>query len=142
MVRSKITFQYTFFVMALISYPYFLWTPVYGFVRFPVILASTSKTKGFESHGFQSYITGQYQKVGPRKFVTIFLFDWPQQTACFVQIGVIWPAVQGRKTLLTPYCTTTTILYTVRTGSVPSHTNKERSVMSIIRRPPILTVRH
>ena len=74
--------------------------------------------------------------------VAVFLLDWPQQTLRFVEIGIVRPAVQRRETLHAAIGATATIAHAVGTGAVPSHTNKERTVVSVVSRPPVLRRSH
>ncbi|CSA68554.1 Uncharacterised protein [Vibrio cholerae] len=50
----------------------------------PDVFAAKGKTKGFEAHRFISHVPREDHQIRPADFVTVLLFDRPQQTACFI----------------------------------------------------------
>jgi hypothetical protein len=64
------------------------------------------------------------------------------QQAGFVEIGVVGPAVQRRKTECSRTRATATVRNAVRACAVPRHADKERSVVSVIGGPPRLRAGH
>ena len=90
-----------FYSMPFVIQPFFLGTPVYIILRFPDILPATGKSQGFETHGFQGHIPGKDHQVGPGYFLTVFLFNRPEQSSGFIKISVIRPTVLRCETVLT-----------------------------------------
>ena len=135
-------FEIAVTAVTLITQPLCLFTPVYVDLRFPLVGAATGETEGFEAHAFQRHIADKNKQIGPRNAVAVLLLDGPQQAAPLVQVAVIRPAVQRRKTLHARASTTTAITGTVRACRVPRQTNEERAIVTIVRWPPRLTVRH
>ena len=84
-----------------VGQPGFFITPVNIQIRFPDVFTTGTKTEGTEAGVFQRHVTREDKQVGPGDFLTIFLFDWPQQATRFIEAYVIRPGVQRCKTLLT-----------------------------------------
>ena len=53
-------------------------------LRLPNISAASSESERFKSHGLQRTISREDHQIRPRKFVSILLFDGPQQTTRFI----------------------------------------------------------
>jgi len=79
--------------------PLLFMAPVDVFFRFPDVGAAAAETEGLEAHGFHGHVAGQHQQVGPRQLLAVLLLDGPQQAARLVEVAVVGPAVQRRKTL-------------------------------------------
>ena len=58
-------------MIALVSEHFRFVTPVDRF-RLPVVDATASKTESFESHAFESDVSGEDHQVTPRKFLAVF----------------------------------------------------------------------
>ena len=58
--RSKWVFQLSVARIALVFQPFLFGTPINIFFRFPNICSTTSKTKRFETHGFQGNISCEH----------------------------------------------------------------------------------
>ena len=93
-------FQLAAFAVPFVFQPFGFRTPVHIFFGFPYIHAATREAKGFETHVFERHVSGQYHEIGPGNAAAVFLFHRPQQAACFIEVGIVGPAVQRSKTLL------------------------------------------
>ncbi len=122
--------------------PGVLRTPIDVLLGLPDVLAPAAEAKGFEAHRFQGAVAGEDEQIGPGKAFAVFLLDRPKQAARLVQIRVVRPAVQRRETLRAGAAAAAAIADAVRAGAVPGHANEERAVMTEIRRPPVLRIRH
>ena len=94
------------------------------------------------THIFDGNIAGDDQQVSPREFVAVLLFDGPEQAACFVEVAVVGPAVEWCKALCAGARAATAITDAVGAGCVPGHANEQRSIVTIICRPPCLAIAH
>src|SRR5690606_6112710 len=112
------------------------------FFWLPDVFTSAAKTKGLETHGFESHVAGEDQQIRPGYLVAIFLFDGPEQAARFVQIAIVRPAIDGCKALTASASSPTTIGGAIGASTVPGQADKQAAVMSIVGRPPVLTVGH
>src|ERR1700733_2410685 len=99
-------------------------SPVDVEVWFPNVRTSAGETKGLKAHGFEGDIAGKDQQVGPRDLLSVFLLDWPKQTAGSIEVDVVRPAIEWSKTLLTSAAASAAVTRTVRTRTVPRHANK------------------
>ena len=122
--------------------PFGLCAPIDVFFGFPDVFTTTGKTECLEAHAFQRAVTCKDHQVGPADLVAVLLFDRPQQTTRFVKVAVVRPAVQRRKTLGAGTGTAAAISRPVCTGRVPRHTDKERTIVPVVSRPPFLAVCH
>ena len=125
-----------------VAQPISLDAPIDVFFRRPDVSTATTETERSATHGFDGDIASQNQQIGPADIPAIFLLDRPQQATRLVQIAIIGPAVQRRKTLRTRATATTTICGSVGAGSVPCHADEKRTIMPIIGWPPLLRVGH
>ena len=139
---SQRIFQFAVTAIALVAQPCVFIAPVNIFFRLPNVFPTASKAEGFEAHGVKGAIACQDHQVSPRNLVSIFLFNGPQQTAGFVEIGIIRPAVERCETLRARTGSATAIAGAIGACTVPSHANEEWSVMAVIGRPPVLGVGH
>ncbi len=86
--------------VALVAQPGVFVAPVDVFFGLPDVHAATAETEGLEAHGLQRHVAGQDHQVGPGDLVAVFLLDGPEQAARLVQVAVVGPAVDRRKTLV------------------------------------------
>ena len=93
--------------------PFFFRAPVDVLLGVPNVFAAKGKAVGFEAHGLVGHIACQDDQVGPADAVAVFLFDGPQQAACFVEVDVIWPRVEWCKALVARAATPTAIGHAV-----------------------------
>ena len=105
-------------------------------------------------------IASEEDQVGPRDLAAVLLLDRPQQTTGLVKTGVVGPAVEGSKALLSTAvegrvsvddthtqsrylilpATATTVLNTVGTSAVPCHADEEATIVTVVGRPVVLAV--
>src|SRR4030095_5773292 len=81
-------------------------------------------------------------EVGPRDLAPVLLLDRPQQAARLVEAHVVRPAVERREALLSPAAASAAVPDAIRAGAVPRHADEQWAVMSEVRGPPILRIRH
>ena len=139
---GKRVFQFAVASVALVLKPFSLGAPVNVLFGFPDVGASAGKAEGFKTHRIQGHIASEDHQVGPRNFASVFLFDRPEQAACFVEIAIVWPAVERREALAAISSASASITSAVGAGAMPGHANEKRAVVAEIRRPPILRVGH
>ena len=139
--RTERIFEITITAVAFVGQPRALRTPV-DFFGLPHIRASAAKTECLKAHRFEGNVAGENHQISPGDFPSILLLDRPQQPARLVEVYVVRPAIEGRKALLTGPRAAATIADAVRTRTVPGHTNKKRSVVAKVSRPPLLRIRH
>src|ERR1700746_2896550 len=118
--------------------PRFFRAPIDILIGLPNILATAAEAEGFESHRFERNVPGEDHQVGPRNLAAIFLFDRPEKAPRFIQTDVIRPTVQWSEALLASATTAATIASTISSGAMPGHSNKQRTIVTEVRRPPIL----
>jgi len=107
-----------------VTQPLVLCTPVDALIRLPGIFTAAGEAEGPESHRLKGDVAGKNQEVGPRDFAAILLLDRPEQPACFIEVRVIGPAVEGRETLLCGAGAATAITNAVRAGAMPCHADE------------------
>ncbi len=117
-------------------------TPVDIFFRLVDVGATAGEAECFESHRFQCNITSKDVQVSPGKFVAILLFDRPKQATGFIQVAVVGPAAKRCETLRASASTAAAITHTVGASTVPGHTNKKRTIVTVVSRPPVFGVGH
>src|SRR5438552_13442741 len=105
--------------------------PVDVLIRFPDILASAVEAESFKSHRFERDISGEDHQVGPRNLATILLFDRPEKAPRFIKADVVRPTVQWGEALLASARATSTIASPVRSGAMPGHSNKQRTIETL-----------
>ena len=128
--------------VSVVSKPLIFATPIDVIFRVPDVRSATTETEDRAAHGFDSDLAGKDEQVSPTDGITILLLDWPQQASSLVEVSVVRPAVERCKSLCTSSATASTVAGSVGSGSVPGHSNEEWTVVTIVSRPPILTVRH
>ena len=122
--------------------PLRLCTPVHIHIRFPDIIAATGKTEGLKAHGLQCHITREDKQITPGDLLAILLFDRPQQPSALVDIDVVWPGIERRKTLLPATTAPAPIESAVSAGSVPGHAHHLWTIVAEVSGPPVLAVGH
>ena len=132
----------TGFGIAIIAEPFIFRTPVNIFFRMPNIGATTAKAEGLAAHAFNRNIARENQQIGPTNGIAVFLFDRPQQAPRLVEIAIIRPAIERRKTLRARATAAAPVAGAICAGRVPGHADKERAIMTVIGRPPFLAVGH
>ena len=100
------------------------------------------ETESLEAHGLESAVPGQDHQVGPGNLPAVLGLDRPEQAACFVQVGVVGPTVEGGEALGTVPRPTTSVVNAVGAGTVPGHADEERPVVTVVGGPPVLGGRH
>ena len=139
---GKRIFEVAFPGISFVAQPLGFGAPVHVLLRFPDILASTGKTVGPESHRLQCAVAGKNHQVRPRYLPPVLPLDRPEQTARLVEIAVVGPTVERCKTLRAGRCATPPVLDAVGSRTVPRHADEQRSVMTVVGRPPVLAVGH
>src|SRR6056297_570254 len=137
MVCRQGAFQGTFIIVPGISKPFMLGTPINILFWLPNIFTASTESESFESHRFKGNVTCQNNQVGPGNFLSIFLFNGPKQSSCFIEAHIIGPAIDGGKTLIPGTSSSTAVGYSICSGAVPGHAYKKASIMAPIGRPPI-----
>ena len=142
MHRTQRVFQLAIASVTLVSQPFFFRPPVNILFGFPNVFAPTRKPAGFEAHRLQSAVTREDHQVSPGDFLAVFLLDRPKQHARFVEVGVVGPTVDRRKPLVASATTATTVADAIGTSTMPSHPDKERSIVTVVSGPPVLRRGH
>ena len=133
--------ELTVAAVALVAHPLGLGPPV-DLLRLPDVLAPPGETEGLESHRIQGDVASQDHEVGPGELPAVLLLDRPEQATRLVEVPVVRPAVEGRKSLRSRASAAATIGDAVRARAVPRHANEERPVVAVVRGPPVLRIRH
>ena len=89
-------------VHALVAFaqPLLFRTPTGIFFRCPDIGAAAGKPVGLQTHGLIGDGACQNDQVRPGQLVAVFLFNWPEQTASFIEADVNRPAINRCKALV------------------------------------------
>ncbi|MCY1223675.1 hypothetical protein D9M72_358110 [compost metagenome] len=145
--RSQRTFQLAVTGVAAVGLvaggqPFMLGAPIDVLFRFVDVHAAATEAEGLEAHGLQRDVAGEDHQVAPGQLVAVLLLDRPEQAACLVEVAVVRPAVEGSETLVAGTGTTTPVRDAVGTRGVPGHADEQRTVMAVVRRPPVLGVGH
>ena len=122
--------------------PLVLGAPIDVLIRLPDVLATAAETEGLESHRFQGDVAGEDHQVGPGNLPAVLLLDRPEQATRLVQADVVGPTVERREALLAPATAAAAVADAVGAGAVPRHADEQRSVVTEVRRPPVLRLRH
>mmetsp|Transcript_27576 Transcript_27576/g.51167 ORF Transcript_27576/g.51167 Transcript_27576/m.51167 type:complete len:574 (+) Transcript_27576:2069-3790(+) len=117
-------------------------TPIDVFLGLPHVGTTAAKAERCEPHIFHRDIAREDHQVGPGNLIPVLFLDRPQQAARLVEVAIVGPGIQRRKALRTGCCTTTAICRAVCASRVPRHTHKERAIVTIVSRPPVLAVAH
>ena len=138
---GKRILQLAFAAVAFIPQPRPLGTPVELF-GLPDIGATAAETERLEAHRLQRDVSRENHKIGPGDFPAVFLLDRPQQPARLVEVGVVRPAIERRKALLTRAGAAAAIGDAVGARAVPGHADHQAAIVTEIGRPPFLRFRH
>ncbi len=131
--------EFAFAAVAFVAEPGAFRTPVQLF-GLPHIGAAAGKSKRLEVHRFQGDVADQNEQIRPGQLAAVFLLDRPQQPARLVEVGVVRPAVERRKALLTSPGAATAVGDAVGAGAVPGQADEQSAVVTEIGRPPGLRV--
>ena len=74
--------------------------------------------------------------------MAVLFLHRPQQSTRLVQVHVVGPTVERGKTLQSRSRAATAVGDAVRARTVPGEADEERSVVTVVSRPPILRVGH
>ena len=135
-------FEFAVTGVALIAQPSGFPAPIHILLGLPHVGPTAAEAEGFEAHRLERAIAGEHEQIGPGDFLAVFLFDRPEQPAGFVEVGVVGPAVERGKTLLTRTGAAATVGGAVGAGRMPSHADEERAIVAEVGRPPVLRVGH
>ena len=122
--------------------PFFFRTPVDVFFGVPDVFPAKGKAKGLEAHRFVGHVARQDDQIGPADFVAVFFLDRPQQTARFIEVAVVRPGIERRKTLVARTCAAPAIGNAVGARRVPGHADHQAAVVAPVGGPPGLAVGH
>ena len=128
--------------VALVAQPFGFDAPVNVGLGLPHIGAPTGEAEGREPHRLHADVGNQDHEIGPGDLLAVLLLDRPEQATGFVEVAVVGPAVERRKTLRAIACTAAAIGRAVGASAVPGHTHKERAVVTVVGGPPVLRVGH
>ena len=140
--RGQRVFQFTLAAVTLVPKPFLLGTPVDILFRLPHVLAPAAETEGLKAHRLQGTVAGQDHQVRPGNPPAVFLLDRPEQPTRLVEVGVVRPAVEGRKALGAGSAAPAAVGGAVGARAVPGHADEQRPVVTVVGRPPILRVGH
>ena len=101
-----------------------------------------AKPKSLEAHRLQGAVAGEDHQVGPGELPAVLLLDRPEQPPRLVEAHVVGPTVERRETERAGGAAAAAVADPVRAGRMPRHPDEERSVVAVIRRPPVLGGRH
>src|SRR5205814_560492 len=127
--------------VALVSKPGVLRAPE-DLVGLPDVGSPEAEAERLEAHRFISTVAGEDDQVGPGDLPAVLLLDRPEQPARPVEVRVVGPAVEGGKALSALAAAAPAVGDAVRAGSMPRHPDKERPVVAVVGRPPVLRGRH
>ena len=134
--------ELTVAAVALVVLPLGLRPPVDVPFGLPDIRAAATEAVGLEPHRLESDIAGENHQIGPGNLPAVLLFDGPEQPARLIEAHVVRPAIEGRKALRARRCTAAAVGHAVRARTMPGHADEERTIVAVVRRPPVLRIRH
>ena len=105
-------------------------------LRLPDVLAATAVAQGFEAHRLQCDVAGEHHEVTPGQGLAVLLLDGPEDAAGLVEAAVVGPAVERGEALLAGAGAAAAVGGAVGTGSVPGHTDDQRTVVAEVGGPP------
>mmetsp|Transcript_4536 Transcript_4536/g.10905 ORF Transcript_4536/g.10905 Transcript_4536/m.10905 type:complete len:217 (-) Transcript_4536:206-856(-) len=140
-VSRRTTTTSLFRSMSLIRQPFLLGTPVDLIVGRVRVSPTECESKGTKAHALEGYVAGQDHEIGPRDLLPVLLLDGPEQPPRLVEVGVVGPRVERREAQGTGAGTAPTVDGAVGAGGMPRHANEEGAIVSVVRGPPVLTVR-
>ena len=128
--------------IALVVQPRGLRPPIDVLLRLPHVRPATAKAEGLEPHVLHRDVARIDHQIGPRQLGAVFLLDRPQQTPRLVKVAVVRPRVQRRKALRPRAGAAPSIGGAIGARRVPRHPHEQRTIMPVIRRPPVLRRAH
>ena len=128
--------------VALVAQPLVLGAPVDVVFRFPDVLATAAEAERLEAHRLESAIARKDHQVRPGELLAVLLLDRPQQHSRLVEVGVVRPTVEWRETLVAGTAAAAAVEGSIGAGAVPSHSNEERPVVTVVGGPPVLRRGH
>src|ERR1043166_5834161 len=75
-------------------------------------------------------------------FAAVLLFDGPQKPARLVEVRIVRPTVERRKTLLAAAGAAAAISNSIGARTMPRQAYEQSAIMTKVGRPPVLRVRH
>jgi hypothetical protein len=127
--------------VALVSEPRVLGTPE-DLLDLPDVGPPEAEAEGLEAHRLVRDVTCEDDQIGPRDPPAVLLLDWPQQPTRLVEVRVVGPAIERRKTLSALAATSTAVSDPVCARGMPRHPDEERPIVAVVGRPPGLRRRH
>src|SRR6202035_1528358 len=112
--------------------------PVHVLIGLPYVLASTTEAESFEPHCFESDIPGENHQVSTLNLSAVLLLNRPKESTGLVQADVVRPTIKRREALLPSAAATAAVTCAIGAGAVPRHANEQRTIVTEVRRPPIL----
>src|SRR5690606_16838318 len=129
-------------VVATRPQPLLFYSPIGVLFGLPNVLATKAEAKCFKAHRLVSDRTGQNHQVSPTQAPSVLLLDRPQQATRLVDVAIVRPRADWRKSLVASTATASTVKEAIRTSSVPGHADHQPAVVPPIRGPPRLAVGH
>ena len=120
--------------------PFLLGTPVGVDLRMPDVLAAETEAEGLQAHVFIGDRAGEKDQVSPGDGIAVFFLERPEQPACLVEVAVVRPRVERRKTDIAGAAAATAVGKTVGAGRVPGEADHQAAIVTIVCRPPVLAV--
>ena len=139
---SERVFQLAVAGVALVAEPFLLGPPIHIFLGLPDVFASAAEAERLEAHRLEGDVAGEDHQIRPGKFASVFLLDRPEQAARLVEVDVVRPAVERRKTLVTGATAAAAVGNAVGACAVPRHADEQRTVVPEVSGPPVLRVGH
>ena len=136
--RAERSLEFTVTAVAVVIEPDVFGTPVDVLVTDEDVDAAAGEAVGLHAHGLQRQGAGEDHQVGPGDLAAVLLLDRPEQHAGLVEIDVVGPTIERREALRTGLATAATVVDAVRARAVPGHADEERTVVTEVRRPPLL----
>ena len=128
--------------VAFVAEPFAFGTPIDVLLCFPDIFTSATEAVGSEAHGLESDVACEDHEVSPGDLMAILFFDRPEKATCFVEIGIVRPAVERCETQGAVACSAASVCDAVGACTVPGHANEKGAVVAVVSGPPLLGVRH
>ena len=122
--------------------PFFFCAPINVLLGVPNVFAAKGEAVGLEAHRFISHVASEHDQIGPADAVAVFLLDGPEQATRLVEVGIVGPRIERRKTLVASARAASAIGNAVSARGMPGHADHQTPVMSPIGRPPVLAVGH
>ncbi len=128
--------------MALVAEPRALAAPVDVRLGLPDVGAAASEAEGPEAHGLERDRAGEDDQVRPGQLAAVLLLDRPEQATRLVEVAVVRPTVQRCEALGAVAAAAAAVGDAIGPRRMPRHADEQRAVVSEVRGPPVLRVRH